>query len=46
MQEEEKTLDVVEDETVSDEALQQFIFDDNQLSYYNEYNNLYINNQY
>ena len=45
MQEEEKTLDVVEDETVSDEALQQFIFDDNQLSYYNEYN-LYIDNQY
>lgn len=46
MQEEEKTLEVIEDETVSDEALQQFIFDDNQLSYYNEYNNLYINNQY
>ena len=47
MQEEEKTLDVVEEnvETVSDEALQQFIFDDNQLSYYNEYN-LYIDNQY
>lgn len=45
MQEEEKTLDVVEDETVSDEALQQFIFDDSQLSYYNEYN-LYIDNQY
>lgn len=47
MQEEEKTLDVVEEnvETVSDEALQQFIFDDSQLSYYNEYN-LYIDNQY
>lgn len=45
MQEEEKTLEVIEDETVSDEALQQFIFDDNQLSYYNEYN-LYIDNQY
>lgn len=45
MQEEEKTLEVIEDETVSDEALQQFIFDDSQLSYYNEYN-LYINNQY
>ena len=48
MQEEEKTLDVIEEnvETVSDEALQQFIFDDNQLSYYNEYKNLYIKNQY
>jgi hypothetical protein len=48
MQEEEKTLDVVEEnvETVSDEALQQFIFDDSQLSYYNEYSNLYIDNQY
>lgn len=47
MQEEEKTLDVVEEnvETVSDEALQQFIFDDSQLSYYNEYS-LYIDNQY
>lgn len=45
MQEEEKTLEVIEDETVSDEALQQFIFDDSQLSYYNEYN-LYIDNQY
>lgn len=45
MQEEKRTLEVIEDETVSDEALQQFIFDDNQLSYYNEYN-LYIDNQY
>lgn len=45
MQEEEKTLEVIEDETVSDEALQQFIFDDSQLSYYNEYN-FYIDNQY
>lgn len=48
MQWEEKTLEVIEEnvETVSDEALQQFIFDDNQLSYYNEYNNIYIDNQY
>ena len=46
-EEETKTLEVIEEnvETVSDEALQQFIFDDNQLSYYNEYN-LYIDNQY
>ena len=28
---------VENEETVSDEALQQFIFDDNQLDYYNEY---------
>jgi len=46
-EEETKTLEVIEEnvETVSDEALQQFIFDDSQLSYYNEYN-LYIDNQY
>lgn len=38
MKEERKQEEVVvEEETVSDEALQQFIFDDNQLDYYNEY---------
>ena len=42
--EEKNLLDVVEEE-ITDEELQQFIFDDNQLSYYNEYN-LYISNQY
>ena len=44
MEEKENLLDVVED-VISDEALQQFIFDDSQMEYYNEYN-LYISNQY
>lgn len=39
MEKEKKQEEVVveNEETVSDEALQQFIFDDNQLDYYNEY---------
>ena len=44
MEEKENLLDVVED-VISDEDLQQFIFDDSQLGYYNEYD-LYISNQY
>lgn len=44
MEKEEQMEVVVEEETVSDEALQQFIFDDNQLSYYSEYNQLYLSN--
>lgn len=37
MEKEKKQEEVVVEEVVSDEALQQFIFDDNQLDYYNEY---------
>lgn len=44
MEEKENLLDVVED-VISDEDLQQFIFDDNQMEYYNEYD-IYISNQY
>ena len=44
MEENEKTMEVIED-VITDEALQQFIFDDNQMEYYNEYD-LYISNQY
>lgn len=43
MEEQEKTMEVIEDE-ITDEALQQFIFDDNQLEYYNEYENVLISN--
>ena len=43
MEEQENLMEVVEDE-ITDEALQQFIFDDNQLEYYNEYENLYLSN--
>ena len=45
MEEKENLMEVIEDE-ISDEDLQQFIFDDNQLSYYNEYTSLYLTNQY
>lgn len=37
MEKEKKQEEVVVEEVVSDEALEQFIFDDNQLDYYNEY---------
>ena len=44
--EEKKQMEVVveDEEVVSDEALLQFIEDDNQLSYYNEYNQFYLSN--
>ena len=45
MEEKENLMEVIEEETVTDEALQQFIFDDSQMEYYNEYD-LYISNQY
>lgn len=42
--EEKKQMEVVveDEEVVSDEVLLQFIEDDNQLSYYNEYNQFYL----
>ena len=44
MKENEKQKEVVveNEETVSDEALQQFIFDDNQLDYYSNYDEIYL----
>ena len=44
--EEKKQMEVVveDEEVVSDEALLQFIEDDNQLEYYNEYNQFYLSN--
>ena len=44
MEEKENLMEVVED-VISDEDLQQFIFDDSQMEYYNEYD-FYISNQY
>ena len=46
MEKEKKQEEVAveNEEVVSDEDLQQFIFDDNQLSYYNEYEELYLAN--
>lgn len=44
MEKEKKQEEVVveNEETVSDEALQQFIFDDNQLDYYSNYDEIYL----
>lgn len=46
MEKEKKQKEVVveNEEVISDEDLQQFIFDDNQLGYYSEYNQIYLSN--